>query len=131
MLYWAIFTAIAAYLVGSMPFGFWVAKLFKGADFDIRDWGSHNIGATNAIRVLKWGGIIVFFLDTAKGFIPTYLAYHTLHLGVAVSLIVFAASFFGHAKSLYFFITERYWGGGKSVATALGGVAALHNQSWH
>ena len=62
-----IFTALSAYLLGSIPFGFLAAKA-KG--IDIRSVGSGNIGATNAMRVLgKPTGIAVLFLDALKGYI--------------------------------------------------------------
>ena len=61
-----ILTALAAYLLGSIPTGFLVAKA-KG--MDIRAVGSGNIGATNAMRVLgKPAGIFVLVMDAAKGF---------------------------------------------------------------
>ena len=61
-----ILTALGAYLLGSIPFGFLVAKA-KG--IDIRSVGSGNIGATNAMRVLgKPAGIFVLLLDALKGY---------------------------------------------------------------
>ena len=61
-----ILTALAAYLLGSIPFGFLVAKA-KG--IDIRVVGSGNIGATNAMRVLgKPVGIFVLLMDVLKGY---------------------------------------------------------------
>ena len=61
-----LLTAIGAYLLGSIPFGFLVAKA-RGVD--IRSVGSGNIGATNAMRVLgKPAGIAVLLLDAAKGY---------------------------------------------------------------
>jgi glycerol-3-phosphate acyltransferase PlsY len=61
-----ILTALGAYLLGSIPFGFLMAKA-KGVD--IRSVGSGNIGATNAMRVLgKPAGISVLLLDAAKGY---------------------------------------------------------------
>ena len=62
-----ILTALAAYLLGSIPTGFLVAKA-KGVD--IRAAGSGNIGATNAMRVLgKPAGIFVLLLDALKGYV--------------------------------------------------------------
>jgi glycerol-3-phosphate acyltransferase PlsY len=62
-----ILTALGAYLLGSIPTGFLVAKA-KG--IDIRSVGSGNIGATNAMRVLgKPAGIFVLFMDCAKGYV--------------------------------------------------------------
>ena len=66
-----ILTALGAYLLGSIPFGFLMAKA-KG--IDIRSVGSGNIGATNAMRVLgKPAGIAVLLLDAAKGFVACFL----------------------------------------------------------
>jgi glycerol-3-phosphate acyltransferase PlsY len=66
-----ILTALAAYLLGSIPTGFLVAKA-KGVD--IRAVGSGNIGATNAMRVLgKPAGIFILLADAAKGFAACYL----------------------------------------------------------
>ena len=66
-----IITALGAYLLGSVPFGFLVAKA-KG--IDIRSVGSGNIGATNAMRVLgKPAGIFVLLMDAAKGYIACAL----------------------------------------------------------
>ena len=63
--------ALGAYLLGSIPFGFLVAKA-KG--IDIRKVGSGNIGATNAMRVLgKPAGISVLLLDAAKGVVACFL----------------------------------------------------------
>jgi acyl phosphate:glycerol-3-phosphate acyltransferase len=66
-----IVVAVGAYLLGSIPTGFLVAKA-KG--IDIRSVGSGNIGATNAMRVLgKPAGIFVLLMDAAKGFASCYL----------------------------------------------------------
>jgi glycerol-3-phosphate acyltransferase PlsY len=69
--FWSyILTALAAYLLGSIPTGFLVAKA-KGVD--IRAVGSGNIGATNAMRALgKPAGIFVLLLDALKGFVACY-----------------------------------------------------------
>jgi acyl phosphate:glycerol-3-phosphate acyltransferase len=63
--------ALSAYLLGSIPFGFLMAKA-KG--IDIRNVGSGNIGATNAMRVLgKPVGILVLVLDALKGWLACFL----------------------------------------------------------
>jgi len=62
---------LAAYLIGSIPFGLLLAKT-KG--LDIRKQGSGNIGATNVLRCLgKPLGITCFVLDVFKGFLPAFL----------------------------------------------------------
>jgi glycerol-3-phosphate acyltransferase PlsY len=66
-----ILTALGAYLLGSIPTGFLVAK---ARGIDIRSVGSGNIGATNAMRVLgKPAGIAVLLLDAAKGFLSVVI----------------------------------------------------------
>ncbi len=65
-----ILTALGAYLLGSIPFGYLVAKA-KG--IDIRAVGSGNIGATNAMRMLdKPAGIFVLLMDVLKGWLAVY-----------------------------------------------------------
>jgi len=72
-----ILTALAAYLLGSIPFGFLVAKA-KG--IDIRSVGSGNIGATNAMRVLgKPAGIFVLLMDALKGYAACALLAPHIH----------------------------------------------------
>ncbi|MEG2328150.1 MAG: glycerol-3-phosphate 1-O-acyltransferase PlsY [Akkermansia sp.] len=62
---------ICSYLLGAIPFGYLAGRL-RG--IDLREHGSCNIGATNAIRVLgKKIGLSVFFCDALKGFLPVYL----------------------------------------------------------
>ena len=57
------------YLLGSMPFGYWVVRVFRHED--VRERGSGNIGATNVWRVYgRRYGIPVLLLDVAKGFVP-------------------------------------------------------------
>lgn len=64
---------ILGYLTGSLPFGLWITYLFVRKD--IRSGGSGHVTTTNTIRMAGWGpGMIVFLLDLAKGFLPTFLA---------------------------------------------------------
>ena len=65
-------TALVAYLLGSIPFGF-LAGLIAGVD--VRKHGSGNIGATNTLRVLgKKYGYSVFVADVLKGFLAVRIA---------------------------------------------------------
>ena len=54
-----LLVAIIAYLWGSSPAGYWMGKLLRGKNFDIRAYGSHKIGATNghAVRPASWSGL--------------------------------------------------------------------------
>ena len=65
----------AAYLAGSLPFGYWLVKLLRHQD--IRTLGSHNTGATNVWRNFGWRfGVGTLLLDAAKGALPTLAALH-------------------------------------------------------
>src|SRR5512142_2132383 len=64
---------ILGYLSGSLPFSIWITRLVKGVD--VRAGGSGHATTTNTIRQAGFGwGALVFVLDVAKGFIPTWLA---------------------------------------------------------
>jgi glycerol-3-phosphate acyltransferase PlsY len=70
-----VLIGIIGYLWGSIPAGYWMGKLLRGKDFDIRAYGSHKIGATNVLRTLgKVPALIVFIFDLLKGFGPTLIA---------------------------------------------------------
>lgn len=102
---------VAAFLLGSLPFGAWVAKL-KGVD--ITKVGSGNIGATNVHRVLGLGpGLIVLALDVLKGLAPA--AYGSSQGGVSLGLTLGLCAMAGHCFSP--FLRFR---GGKGIATGLG-----------
>lgn len=66
---------IIGYLWGSIPAGYWLGKLIRGKDFDIRAYGSHKIGMTNVLRTLGRGpAVIVLIFDLSKGIGPTLIA---------------------------------------------------------
>lgn len=113
-----ILAAVIAYLIGSIPSGLILGKLFWHTD--LREHGSHNIGATNAWRTLgKGAGIAVFIADSLKG-----------QAGVSVGLVLAGTplaavlgglfAIIGHSFSL--FLRLR---GGKGVATSLGVLTML------
>ncbi|MEN3940910.1 glycerol-3-phosphate 1-O-acyltransferase PlsY [Prosthecobacter sp. SYSU 5D2] len=113
-------SAVGGYLSGAMPFGYWAGKL-KG--LDIRQHGSGNIGATNAIRVLGKGiGIPVFILDALKGWLPVWLVASFLgEQNVAQEIVSAGAVVAGLAAVLGHMFT--FWlgfKGGKGVATTAG-----------
>ena len=113
-----ILAAVIAYLIGSIPSGLILGKLFWHTD--LREHGSHNIGATNAWRTLgKGAGIAVFIADSLKG-----------QAGVALGLVLAGTplaavlgglfAIIGHSFSLFL----RFHGG-KGVATSLGVLTML------
>ena len=116
----AIFAA-AGYVAGSMPWGYWLVRIFRHED--IRTKGSGNIGASNVWRVYgRYLGLPVVFLDTAKGFVPALLG--TLIVGHGTGVLAGAAAMIGHYRPLFMGFRK----GGKMVATAGGsflGVAPL------
>jgi len=116
MIYMAAFV-VGSYLLGSVPFGLVVARLFGGAD--PRKSGSGNIGATNVSRsVGKGAGIATLVLDLAKGAVPVLLA-PLLRADPAFASVVGFATFAGHLFPLYLGFR-----GGKGVATAFGVMLA-------
>lgn len=105
----------AAYLIGSVPWGVLLGRVFKGVD--VRSHGSGATGATNALRVLGWKfSVAVFTLDFAKGLLPVILG-RVIGLDVWVVAIVGVAAVVGHCWSP--FIGFK---GGKGMATS-GGAA--------
>ena len=68
-----LLTLVASFLLGSIPWGLVISRIFYR--IDIREYGSGNIGTTNAMRSLgKGGGIAVFVLDFGKGLLSGVLA---------------------------------------------------------
>lgn len=124
-----LLAALGGYISGATPFGYLAGKLTRG--IDIRQHGSGNIGATNAIRVLGKGiGIPVFILDFLKGWLPVWMAKAWM-AGIpgAETLVSAAAVITGLAAVLGHMFT--FWlgfKGGKGVATTGGvllGIAPL------
>jgi len=116
----AVLVAVG-YVAGSMPWGYWLVRIFRGED--VRTKGSGNIGATNVWRVYGPSlGIPAVLLDTAKGFVPAYAA--TVLVGHGSGVLAGAAAMLGHWRPLFLGFRR----GGKMVATAGGaflGVAPL------
>ncbi len=108
--------SVVAYFVGSVPFGFLVARC-RGVD--IRAIGSGNIGATNVARSLgPKTGLIVFLLDALKGAIPTALGESWLGIEGGVGAAV--AALLGHMFPVWL-----RFRGGKGVATGAGALTVL------
>jgi len=109
---------VAAYLYGSVPFGFIAAKLIKGVD--IRQTGSGNIGATNAARALGFKFFpLIFLLDVSKGLLPTLAAGRLAAPGAydpsPLVILTAVAAMLGHVFPIYL-----NFKGGKAVATSTG-----------
>ncbi len=126
--------AVVAYLLGSIPWGYLLVRVFRHQD--IRATGSGNIGATNVVRSGAKGlGALTFFLDAAKGWVAVVFATgllpmlparwvqhdaaYTFHVSVAASLAALCA-LVGHMFPVWLGFR-----GGKGVATAFGVFLAL------
>ena len=120
-----ILTALGAYLLGSIPTGFLVAKA-KG--IDIRSVGSGNIGATNAMRVLgKPAGVFVLIMDALKGFGAVWLcaeilaSQHVANPTIQTARIIAGiGAVLGHNYTCWL-----KFKGGKGIATTAGVYLAL------
>jgi glycerol-3-phosphate acyltransferase PlsY len=114
--------AVIAYLLGSIPFGYLLVRIFRKQD--IRATGSGNIGATNVVRSGAKGlGALTFLLDGAKGYVAVFAAGWLLGERFSEPNIYAVAAFFvviGHMHPVWL-----RFKGGKGVATALGVFLAL------
>jgi glycerol-3-phosphate acyltransferase PlsY len=105
---------IVAYLLGSIPFGLLLTKLFGGGD--VRKAGSGNIGATNVARVAgPLPGILTLLLDAAKGAAAVWLAARFSNESATWMVIAALAALIGHCFPIWL-----HFHGGKGVATAAG-----------
>ena len=113
-----LLAVLFAYVLGSMPFGYWVPRLVRGED--IRTKGSGNVGASNVFRVYGRSlGIPVALLDLAKGFAAAALGLWAG--GALIGVLAASAAMVGHAYPVFL----RFQKGGKMVATAGGATLAL------
>jgi glycerol-3-phosphate acyltransferase PlsY len=108
-----------SYLLGATPTSYWVGKAFHG--IDLREHGSGNLGATNALRVLGWKSALpVVLIDTVKGFVPVWLFAGLAGVDFGWTLAYGAAAIFGHMFSLWVGFK-----GGKGMATSAGVFLAM------
>ena len=113
-----LLTAVFSYLLGSIPFGFILLRIFRGQD--VRRTGSGNIGATNVARSSPALGLVTLILDALKGVAAVELARaffpgRNVLAGVAALFVVL-----GHMFPVWL-----KFRGGKGVATGLGSFAML------
>lgn len=122
-----ILICAVAYLIGSIPTGYWFAKYCFG--IDVTQHGSGNIGATNVARVLgsKKYFVLIFLIDAGKAAVTLWLARLSVGSGLSPALeqsflcVVAALLLIGNGFSI--FLNFR---GGKSVATLVGIVVVLY-----
>lgn len=114
---YVLYAAVASYLIGSIPFGFILARYTKG--IDIRQFGSGNIGATNVWRTMgPLPGMIVLLLDMSKGVASVLIG---RYLGdVGTEIIAAFCALCGHSWPVFL-----KFKGGKIVATGGGIILAI------
>lgn len=121
---WILPAIIISYLIGSIPTAYLFGRMLKG--IDIRKFGSGNVGATNALRVLGKGpGIAVLLLDVAKGVVPVVFLGDMLVLNTglpeaAARVILGLVCISGHNWTVFL-----RFKGGKGVATTFGVLLGL------
>ncbi len=110
----SLLSILVAYLIGGLPFGYWVVRLRSGQD--IRNVGSGNTGATNVQRTLGTkAGLVVLALDILKGAVAVFLADRLFACdSTAVALTAFAV-LLGHCFPIFL-----KFKGGKAVACFIG-----------
>jgi acyl phosphate:glycerol-3-phosphate acyltransferase len=114
----AVLLVLAGYVLGSMPWGYWLVRLVKHED--IRTKGSGNIGGTNVWRVYGWRlGLPVVVLDTAKGFVPAFVG--SLIVSDLTGVLAGGAAMLGHWRPMFL----KWQRGGKIVATTGGAFLGL------
>lgn len=109
---------LGGYVLGSLPFGYWLPRLVRGED--IRRQGSGNVGASNVFRAYgRRLGTAVALLDVGKGFLAALAGLFAG--GALIGVLASAAAMLGHARPVFL----RFRRGGKMVATAGGATFAL------
>ncbi len=122
---WIVLGIIISYLLGSIPTAYIFGRVLKG--IDIRKFGSGNVGATNAMRVLGKGpGILVLLFDALKGFVAVFFFGEILSLkvgfisGELIMIFLGLACISGHNWTIFLGFK-----GGKGMATTLGVLIGL------
>lgn len=112
---------IISYLLGSIPSAFLLTRLITGKD--VRQYGSGNVGATNATRVMGFSyGVLVGAMDILKGYLAVMVAQTLLAGNISIYFVLLAAllAIIGHNWSVFLNFT-----GGKGVATTFGVILRL------
>ena len=113
-----LISAAVGYLLGSIPFGYLLVRIFRGAD--VRTTGSGNIGATNVARTSPGLGFITLVLDLLKGFAAVWIASTAFPATKTAAFAAALAAVCGHVFPIWL-----RFRGGKGVATGLGSFVLL------
>ena len=131
MLHSTLTIVVVSYLLGSIPFGYLLVRIFRGED--VRQTGSGNIGATNVARTGSKGlAIATLVLDAIKGYVAVAHAFHFAHhhaAGLArfgPHMVYTLAALAGFCAILgHMFPIWLHFKGGKGVATAVGAFLGI------
>jgi acyl phosphate:glycerol-3-phosphate acyltransferase len=110
--------AAFSYLLGSIPFGYVLVRVFYGKD--IRETGSGNIGATNVSRTSPWLGVLTLLLDACKGAAAVLVTREIFTEQPILLSVAALAAIAGHVFPVWL-----KFRGGKGVATGLGSFIVL------
>jgi glycerol-3-phosphate acyltransferase PlsY len=114
-----VVSAVLAYLIGGLPFGYLFVRFSLGKD--VRTMGSGNIGATNVHRTAgRKAGFVVLFLDILKGFVAVWLAATISHSSPTALALAAVAVMIGHCYPVFLGFK-----GGKAVACFIGAFLYL------
>ena len=113
-----LISAVAGYLLGSIPFGYLLVRAFRGAD--VRTTGSGNIGATNVARTSPILGLLTLVFDVLKGIAAVGLALTMFPTNRTVAFVAALAAISGHVFPMWL-----RFRGGKGVATGVGSFLLL------
>lgn len=133
MVFKSILILIIAYLIGSIPIGWIIVKLFKG--IDVRDQGSGRVGGTNVMRSAGFlAGLLTAIADAGKGILAGFVA--TAMFPESLWIKVFAVILAVVGQIFSIFLVEKHengklvFRGGAGGSTTLGGAIALVPGSW-
>jgi len=115
--------AAASYVLGSIPFGYLLVRIFRGED--VRQSGSGNIGATNVSRKSPLLGVLTLLLDALKGTAAVALSYELADRAVAIPTYDQLATAALFAVVGHMFPVWLKFRGGKGVATGLGSFVVI------
>ena len=113
-----LISAALGYLLGSIPFGYLLVRIFRGTD--VRQTGSGNIGATNVARTSAALGASTLALDVLKGLLPVWLIQNIFPGIPPLAFLAALAAICGHVFPLWLGFR-----GGKGVATGVGAFVLL------
>jgi glycerol-3-phosphate acyltransferase PlsY len=117
----AVVVLLAAYLLGSIPWGLVIVRLATGQD--VRQVGSGRTGGTNAMRAAGfWAGLVTAMLDIGKGVVGVYLARWLVPGNAWLEILAATATVLGHNYSV--FLTEKTPQGGWRLRGGAGGTPA-------